>query len=214
MRLFLGKFRLVPADEIRENIYRIQTETIMGGKVWSAAGIIIVELTEALRDLGYALPNPRLTRQSHAFIMRPQDMKMWTNPIHHRFRRLECSVGQDCRDALLDYIKKQKGKPFTEVVHNLLVSRLGMRPPGYMFQQRSYTPERVRTRATPETAVNKDFSQLFIQLCKEREARDIWHKKGGPKPSCTVDDHLGRHRGQFDPDKVAQNKNAFVGRAK
>lgn len=215
MRLFHGKFRFIPSDAIRENIYRIQSETILGGRVWSAAGIVIAEITEALRDLGYTLPNPKLSRQNHTLIMRPQDMRTWTTPIHERFRRLECSIGQDCRDALIAHTKNNRGRAFTEVVHNLLVSRLGARPPGYMFQVRTYTPERLRNRGSiAESGGSKDYSTLFIQLCKEREARDIWHKKGGPKPPCTVDDHLGRVRGKFDPDKVAQQKNAFTTRSK
>ena len=215
VRLFLGKFRITPDDAIRERIYQIQVETICGGKIWSAAGIIIVELTEALRELGYTLPNPRLTRQSHNYIMRAQDMKTWTQPMHPRFRRLECSVGQDCRDALVDLSKRERGIAFTETVHNLLMSRINKSIPTYMFNQRTYKAKQERDRTKPaQTVDSKDYDALFLKLCAERKARDVWHRKGGPAPQSTVDDHLGRTQSNFHPDRVANDKNSYISRNK
>lgn len=214
VRINTGVFRFTPSDEIRENIYRIQTETFSSGKCWSAMGVVAAELTEALRSLGYQLPNPQLTRQSQAFIMRPQEIRVWNKQLHPRFRRLECAVGKDCRDALIDHYKKVKGKGFTEAVHNLLMSRIGVQPPPYMYQQRTHMPQRVRAKPEKPAKDTTDYDSLFLQLCKERAARDSWHRKGGRSPSSTVDDHLGRTRGAFDPDKVARDKNSYNSRDK
>ena len=52
------------------------------------------------------------------------------------------------------------------------------------------------------------YVERFLLLCKEREARDRWLLKGGrgKEPPSTVDDHLGRKRGSFNPEKVAASK--------
>jgi hypothetical protein len=52
------------------------------------------------------------------------------------------------------------------------------------------------------------YLERFLMLCKERAARDAWHRKGGrgaPPPS-TVDDHLGRKRGTFNAEKIASRR--------
>lgn len=49
------------------------------------------------------------------------------------------------------------------------------------------------------------YSERFLLLCREREARDKWLMKGGrgKEPPSTVDDHLGRTRHAIDADKRA-----------
>lgn len=53
------------------------------------------------------------------------------------------------------------------------------------------------------------YVQRFLQLCRERAARDEWLLSGGDgePPASTVDDHLGRKRGTFNAQKVAASKN-------
>lgn len=59
------------------------------------------------------------------------------------------------------------------------------------------------------------YVERFLQLCRERAARDKWLLSGGrgKEPPSTVDDHLGRKRGTFDAQKIAASKNYAEWRA-
>ena len=59
-----------------------------------------------------------------------------------------------------------------------------------------------------KAAAEKVYVERFLQLCKERAARDKWHRKGGvgkPPPS-TVDDHLGRTVHGPDANRIAADR--------
>ena len=53
------------------------------------------------------------------------------------------------------------------------------------------------------------YVERFLQICRERAARDKWLLSGGrgKEPPSTVDDHLGRKRGTFNAQKIAASKN-------
>ena len=68
---------------------------------------------------------------------------------------------------------------------------------------------RARAQAKAVDAITLDiYSQRFLKLCKERAARDAWHRKGGvgKPPVSTVDDHLGRTVHGPNADRIAADR--------
>jgi hypothetical protein len=67
---------------------------------------------------------------------------------------------------------------------------------------------RRRQRELERVASERVYVERFLQLCRERAARDRWHRKGGvgkPPPS-TVDDHLGRTVHGPNADRIAADR--------
>jgi hypothetical protein len=63
-------------------------------------------------------------------------------------------------------------------------------------------------RAKERAESDKVYSERFLKLCKERAARDKWHRSGGAgrPPASTVDDHLGRTVHGPNADRIAADR--------
>lgn len=67
---------------------------------------------------------------------------------------------------------------------------------------------RRRQREHQRVASELVYAERFLQLCKERAARDAWQRKGGvgKPPASTVDDHLGRTVHGPNAERIAADR--------
>jgi hypothetical protein len=67
---------------------------------------------------------------------------------------------------------------------------------------------RRRQRESERAASERVYVERFLKLCKERAARDAWHRKGGvgKPPASTVNDHLGRTVYGPNADRIAADR--------
>jgi len=67
---------------------------------------------------------------------------------------------------------------------------------------------RRRQRESERAASEMVYVERFLRLCKERAARDRWHRSGGTgkAPASTVDDHLGRTVHGPNADRIAADR--------
>jgi len=67
---------------------------------------------------------------------------------------------------------------------------------------------RRRQREHQRAASELVYAERFLQLCKERSARDRWQRNGGAgkPPASTVDDHLGRTVHGPNADRIAADR--------
>jgi hypothetical protein len=67
---------------------------------------------------------------------------------------------------------------------------------------------RRRQRESERAASERVYVERFLQLCKERAARDKWQRKGGVgrPPASTIDDHLGRTVHGPNADRIAADR--------
>jgi hypothetical protein len=180
-----------------------QAATAHGVRMWSAAQVVREEIAEALRALGYVVPQLRAHRGSSAALLRSTDV------VHARFGRSHEPAGRldlhvthamglaltaaNLRDdeptmqatlsALLD---SRRDAPIAASLAELDPCAYSASPAG---------PKHTRKRTSDPV----DYVARHLTLCRERAARDAWLMRGGrgKAPPSTVDDHLGRsvHRG-------------------
>ena len=78
---------------------------------------------------------------------------------------------------------------------------------GFTYGQAVANARRAQ-REHQRVASERVYAERFLQLCKERAARDKWHLKGGvgKPPASTVDDHLGRTVHGPHADRIAADR--------
>lgn len=193
-----------PTMQQRDWIADRQAATAHGVRMWSGAQVVREEIAEALRALGYVVPQLRAHRGASAALLRSTDL------VHARFGRshepagrLDLHVTHAMSAALTAANLRDDEGTMQATLSALLDSRRDAPIAASLTEADgaahlpSSAPGRKHLRKRAADPV--DYVARHLTLCHERAARDAWLMRGGrgKAPPSTVDDHLGRtvHRG-------------------
>jgi hypothetical protein len=195
------------------NILRVwQLETRnLAGSVYPASTVAMVQVRAALADLGIEMPPVVVQRTgTHAALDSAADRAraMATGDPRRVTDRLQLRMEPQRFAVLAEAARKHGYRSPQEAVVAWVMSRAeapvplalsdgALRPPRGNPSKRGPKP-----RAQPGHGV--DYVAAHLRLCREREARDAWQRRGGrgKAPESTVDDHLGRTVRRGDPRMV------------
>lgn len=192
----LRKIIIVLDDELRDAIRAWQLATQSEGRTYPASSIVLVQVTQALREDHRAdVPDVRPQRHSSPPVSSSEMSALWQRDSTWKKRaRVEVQMHADTMRALIAVARKSRTFPSPQMVRDVVLSRVGKPLPACLERvpvqkKRGVSATRV-ARASESAGV--DYVARFLTLCAERAARDRWHRRGGKEPPSTVDDHLGR----------------------
>jgi hypothetical protein len=180
-----------------------QAATAHGVRMWSGAQVVREEVAEALRALGYVVPQLRAHRGASAALLRSTEVVQTRfGRAHEPAGRLDLHVTHAMGLALTAANLRDDEVTMQATLSALLDSRRDAPIAASLAEADGaavdpYPNGRKVTRK--RTADPVDYVARHLTLCRERAARDAWLMRGGrgKAPPSTVDDHLGRrvHRG-------------------
>lgn len=191
----LRKIIVVLDDELRDAIRAWQLQTQNEGRTYPASSIVLVQVTQALREDHRAdVPDVRPQRHSSPPVSSSEMSALWQRDSTWRKRaRVEVQMHPDTMRALIAVASKSRTYPSAGMLRDMVLSRVG-KPLPACLERLPIPKKRARaTRVADDTGTGRvDYVARFLALCAERAARDRWHRRGGKEPPSTVDDHLGR----------------------
>jgi len=201
-----------PTMAQRDWIADRQAATAHGVRMWSGAQVVREEVAEALRALGYVVPQLRAHRGTSAALLRSTEIaetlrvRGYAVPArrtHEPAGRLDLHVTHAMGLALTAANLRDDEGTMQATLSALLDSRRDAPVAASLAEADgaahlpSSAPGRKHLRKRSADPV--DYVARHLTLCRERAARDAWLMRGGrgKVPPSTVDDHLGRivHRG-------------------
>jgi hypothetical protein len=192
-----------PTMAQRDWIADRQAATAHGVRMWSGAQVVREEVAEALRALGYVVPQLRAHRGASATLLRSDEVATTRfGRAHEPAGRLDLHVTHAMGLALTAANLRDDEPTMQATLSALLDSRRGMPIAASLAEldacAYSTSPSGLK-HTRKRTSDPVDYVARHLTLCRERAARDAWLMRGGPgkAPPSTVDDHLGRtvHRG-------------------